>query len=341
MSAKHYRIFGYLFMAALLLFWVQPVLAQTDLLPFDPSLYPGFRGEDNGLVETAGGSIGVRNTVFNIYNAAKTLLAPVIVVLIGSFGIRMIIAGGNEEKFGAVTQNFLYVLMGVGIVFLADFLSQTFFLYSGDTGQGFLTDNEQLALAADRVTEQIRIIVLFLRYLLGGIALFYVVRSGAVILFSAEEETVDKEKDTFIYGFVGLILIMVSEALVGAVFNVPSLENISAFGPIGEVIARPSVDVEGGLGLIANVTNLLLAMLSGLFLFTLVAGGVMYAFSAGNEERGQQAYKMIIGSLLGLVIAFSSYTIVAEFSSGGRAINRVQIETAPISPQSLPNTFTN
>lgn len=61
----------------------------------------------------------------------------------------------------------------------------------------------------------------------------------------------------------------------------------------------------------------------------------MYAFSAGNEERGQKGTKVIVGSLIGLAIAFSSYTIVAEFSSGGRSLNVAptgSIAPAPVIP---------
>jgi hypothetical protein len=64
----------------------------------------------------------------------------------------------------------------------------------------------------------------------------------------------------------------------------------------------------------------------------LVAGGALYAFGAGNEERSQQGSKVIISALIGLVISFSSYTIVAEFSSGGRAIPEANPAVVPLAP---------
>jgi len=105
-------------------------------------------------------------------------------------------------------------------------------------------------------------------------------------------------------------VIIASEALVKVVFGLPD--------PVPAVSQAftPGVNVGGGLSLLGNITNMLLGIMGGLFLFTLVIGGVMYSLSAGNEERGQKATKLIIGSLLGLVIAFSAYTLVAEFSQG-------------------------
>jgi len=214
---------------------------------------------------------------------------------------------------------------------LAKELSDIFFLYSD--GSTFVSSQEQLIRAAERADGLVRTAIKLARFTLGGIAVFFTMKSGATIIFNADEETVEKEKAVFMYGFAGFILIMVSEALIDVVFGIPSTLPPVTFG---EVFVRPAVDVAGGISLITNVTNLLLAGVGGLFLFTLVAGGALYAFSAGNEERGQQATKVIIGSLLGLLIAFSSYTIVYEFSSGGRELQRRSIGPTQLSPAPIP-----
>src|SRR5690606_3307750 len=236
------------------------------------------------------------------------------------------VAGGNEEKFSSASQHFLYLLFGTAFVVFADFLSQTFFLYRD--GVSFVSSQEQILTATSVFQAQIEILIKFLRYVLGGLAVFYIVKSGSTILFSADDELVNKQKEVFTYGFLGFLLIMISEALIGVIFNLQTFPGV----PFGEVFVQQSVNVEGGLSLLANITNLVLAAMSGLFLFMLVVGGVMYAFSAGNEERGQKASKIITGSLIGLVISFSSYTIVAEFSAGGRAVREANPAVTPLAP---------
>jgi len=291
-----------------------PASGRNTLLPFDPTRYPGVQ-----ITTIRGvGAAGVVATVRGLFGTMKQVLAPILVILMIYFAVQMVTAQGEEEKFSSVTRHFSYLLAGVGIIVLADFLSQTFTLY-GDTQESFVNDQGQIVATVDRLRTQIDILVRFVRYVIGGIALFYVIKSGSQILFSPEEEMVDQQKQVFMYGFVGLLLIMISEALVRSVFDIDSQVGL----PFGELFVESSLNVEGGLGLIGNVTNLFLAGMSSLFLFTLVVGGAMYAFSAGNEERGERGTKIIIGSLLGLVIAFSSYTIVAEFSSGGRQLRVV------------------
>ncbi|MDP2691693.1 MAG: hypothetical protein U1C97_02175 [Candidatus Gracilibacteria bacterium] len=281
------------------------VFAQgTPLLPLGTN-FPGVQ-----VAEDQGGAAGVVSFVNGLFDTAKQLLGPVLVFIIAGFGIQLIIARGEEERFSQIMKNFLYVLVGVAFVILAQYLSETFSLYkSGSSGATtFISTEGDVSITASRFTVQLGIIVKFLRYTLGGIAFFYIVKSGATILLSPEEETATKEKEVFLYGFVGFLLIMISEALVNVVFDINTLPGVT------------QVNVGGGIALITNVTDLFLASLSGLFLFTLVIGGAMYTFSAGSEERGTKATNIIIGSLLGLVIAFSSYTIVHEFAAGGRTL---------------------
>lgn len=313
-----------------LVFSLNSVFAQPAL-PFDPGLYPGINQD---LIRGQTGAQGVVNTVRNIYTSALGILGPFLVILIAWFGIRLVIAGGNEEKFNAVSQHFLYLLIGASFVIFAKFLSETFFLYNapqGGTAVSFVSSEGQIVGAATAFQSQVEILIKFIRYVLTGLAVFFVVKSGSVILFSGDDEQVTKQKDVFIYGFVGFLLIMISSALIDAVFNLKTSPDLN----FGDVFVTQSVDVGGGIALLGNITNLALAMMGVLFLFMLVAGGVLYAFSAGNEEAGQKGTKIITGALIGLVISFSSYTIVAEFSSGGGAIREANPAVTPLDP-SLP-----
>jgi len=290
-------------------------LPLSTSLPLGTGNYPGVRIGD---VVRGQGATGVVATIQGIFDTAKQIVGPILVFLIAGFGIKLMLTGGNEEEFSKVSKHFLYLLVGTAFIIFAKFLSDTFTLYYAGTAEQpatFVSGTGEILQATGNIRRQVGIVIKFLRYILGGVALLYVVKSGGIIIFNPEEETVSKQKEIFMYGFAGFLLVMVSEALINVVFNIRTLPEISVF--TGSFV-RTGIDVGGGLSLITNVTNLFLATLSGLFLFTLVVGGVMYALSAGNEERGQKATKIIIGSLVGLVIAFSSYTIVYEFSAGGR-----------------------
>jgi len=294
------------------------------LLPFAQNAnYPGFRVADD-----VKGAQGVVSSIGGLFNTAKQLLAPIMVFLIVGFGIRMIIAGGNEEEFSKATKHFFYLLVGTAFVIFSKELSDIFTLYgttveTGGTAADPTTfiGEAGISASAGRITNYFDIVITFVRYIFGGIALFYVIKSGSAILFNADEEAVTQQKEVFTYGFAGFILIIVSEALVRVVFGLPNPLTEGSI-PV-DTAFTPGINVGGGLSLLGNVTNLLLGIMGGLFLFTLVVGGVMYSLSAGNEERGQKATKLIIGSVLGLVIAFSSYTLVTEFSRGQEVATEV------------------
>ena len=61
------------------------------------------------------------------------------------------------------------------------------------------------------------------------------------------------------------------------------------------------------------VENFLLWILSvggALALFMLVAGGVFYVTSSGNEQKIETARKMITWTILGLMLILASYSII-------------------------------
>lgn len=301
------------------------IAASDTLLPFDNAeKYPGVNFESiKKTIEGKKGSEGVLAFIQDLFSKLKQLVGPILVFFIVGIGIQLVIARGEEESFNKAVQYFWYLLAGTAIVIFSQQLSDLFSLYKEGGTTTFVSNTGQMGKTQEKFTEIFTILVHFLRYLLGGIAVFYVVKSGLRIILTADEETVSKEKETFLYGFVGFILIMAADALVKVVFTTGALPTDGTNG-IGEKYLEPTVNVTGGISLITSVTNLLLAAMSGLFLFTLVAGGAMYTFSAGNEERGKQGSKIIIGSLMGLIIAFASYTIVAEFSTSGGQSKQLQ-----------------
>ena len=89
----------------------------------------------------------------------------------------------------------------------------------------------------------------------------------------------------------------------------------SGISIIGGKSGNPSSVTGGGVNnvnaLAAKVVRLMLIALSILCTCVVVAGGLMMAVSAGNEERVSFGKSMVTYSLLGLFIALASYSIIA------------------------------
>ena len=63
--------------------------------------------------------------------------------------------------------------------------------------------------------------------------------------------------------------------------------------------------------LMINVANHILSIVGSLALLAFVFGGVMFLISAGSAEKIAQAKKILIGAVIGIIIVFTSYTIIS------------------------------
>ncbi len=63
-----------------------------------------------------------------------------------------------------------------------------------------------------------------------------------------------------------------------------------------------------------NVADWILGIVGSLTLLMFIYGGFMLLISAGNAESVAQGKKIILGSVMGLIIVFSSYLIIQFFT---------------------------
>ena len=151
-------------------------------------------------------------------------------------------------------------------------------------------------------------IVTFIRYFIQGVAFFFVVKSGlALIVAGQESETLDRQKKIFTWGLIGFIFIMTAEPLIKEV--------IFPIDTYGDDIVLGDTQIERGVGIITQIINMVLAFAGGVAVFSLIAGAVMYASALGHQESTDRRKKIIVGSIMGMVIIYSAYTVVAEFVS--------------------------
>ena len=59
-----------------------------------------------------------------------------------------------------------------------------------------------------------------------------------------------------------------------------------------------------------NISKIILGIVGSLSLLAFVAGGLMWMLSAGNQEWVTRGKQTIIGAVIGLVVVFTSYTII-------------------------------
>jgi hypothetical protein len=318
----------------LLVFLVLPSIVVTSAqlqLP-DSASYGGkeyFTKVSAGVDENTKGADAVVKVVKNVVKGLKLLLLPLITALMIYIGVRIMFAQGNEDEIKKFTSYFLYVVIGVAFIAIADKASDIFTLGGFAEGSETFLGDQSYVEQGQQVRAILNSFVMFARFALGGIAVFFSVKSGALIIFAnGSEDEVTKQKEVFLWGFVGFILIMVSTTLINNVVF-----------PLDDQTGAVATSASEGVKLVVSLINLLLGLLGGLSIISLVAGGVMYSASAGSTERSGKASKIIYGSLLGLIIAYSSYTIVAEFIPTSREVGSstpvLQIEPSTIEERGI------
>ncbi len=93
-----------------------------------------------------------------------------------------------------------------------------------------------------------------------------------------------------------------------------------ALAAAGDIIPTKPGALPGGPGSrfsleLLQIINLFLGIVGLIAVAYLIYGGFRYMTSAGNEETTEQAKKIIVNSIIGLVVIILSYIIVVTISN--------------------------
>lgn len=118
----------------------------------------------------------------------------------------------------------------------------------------------------------------------------------------------------FKFNFLALLLVIFSSFL----FSVPTfaVEDVTEKPPTQTEITANSQKLPNPLGitdvnaLIARVINFVLSLVGSLSLLMFVYGGLTWMTSAGAPAKIQKGRDIIVWSIVGLAIVFSSYILV-------------------------------
>lgn len=249
--------------------------------------------------------------VFSVgYKTITQVIGAVAVLVLVYFGIQMIVSNSQEERISKAKSSILMIFIGLAIVAVADFVVKEVFVLQGGTFIGDTTvDGKSISVmqqSALKFNEQVHLFVTFLRYIIQGIAFFFIVRSGlGLIVGGQESDVLDKTKKAFMWGIVALVIVMAAETVIKkVVFPIDVGDKQIVIG---------EVQIQAGQSIIAQIVNMILAFAGGVAVVSLIAGAAMYAMAIGHEQSTEKGKKMVIGSLMGLVIIYSAYTIISEF----------------------------
>ncbi|MFA6023609.1 MAG: pilin [Candidatus Gracilibacteria bacterium] len=236
----------------------------------------------------------------------RIIVGAVALLFIVVSGFTMVISGDNEETAKTQRKSLVYGLVGFLMISIAGPIAEVFDYREGN----FLSDPEKLVERVELFDNTTRLIITFVKYLLGGLAALFFIRSGAVMVISGDnEEEVGNAKKSMALSAAGLLMVMVSDMVIRRVFYVAEF-NQSADKTI--VV----LDQNEGVQQMVAVTNIVVSFVGPIMMLGIVAGGLLYITAGGDEERSGLAKKIIMNSVIGVIVIYGAFALVSTIIAG-------------------------
>ncbi len=211
----------------------------------------------------------------------STILALLVIVVAC---IVLILSFGNEDRKEQAKRMIIYAIVGLVILFFAQVIV-TFFANGGD----------------DSLAGTIYSIIDTLIFYSTIAALLVIVVAGFVLILSfGNEDRKEQAKRMIIYAIVGLVILFFAQVIV------------TFFANGGD---------DSLAGTIYSIIDTLIFYSTIAALLVIVVAGFVLILSFGNEDRKEQAKRMILYAIIGLLVLFFAQLIVDFFSGGGLTYN--------------------
>ncbi|MFA5842242.1 MAG: hypothetical protein WC882_01000 [Candidatus Gracilibacteria bacterium] len=251
------------------------------------------------------------NLVFNLAHNFRYIIGGVAILMMVVSGIRLVLSGNNEETANKQKTNLLWGVVGLVMIAIAGPIAEILDMQNG----GFLSSEQEIAYRASLFDRQALIVITFIKYIVGSVAVLFLIRSGAKLVLAGDsDEVLNMEKKNIMSGILALFLIMLSDVIVKQVlFKVdPDQSSYSASGQQAVV----TFDTGRGVQEIVGITNFIVTWASPFAVLALVVGGIMYLTAFGDDDQMGKAKKIIFNATIALIIIYGAFALVSTFISG-------------------------
>lgn len=208
----------------------------------------------------------------------------------------------NDEGLTALKNTILYIVMGMGMVFLAGEIGAILSLQKG----GIIGAKLDVLDRVQIFDKNVDILIVLIKYLLSGIAILFISISGfRMVASGASEEDAAKEKTYITYALMGLVVFLIFDNILGNIIY-----------SIGSPFTDPTISPSGAKMELIGFTNLVVSFVGPIAILSTVIGGAMYASSGFDEEQAAKAKRMIGVSLAGIILIYAAYSIIATIVAG-------------------------
>ncbi len=241
------------------------------------------------------GAYYIRNIITAVIRFIERFFIPIGIVFLSWGALVLLLNRNNEEQFKNRVRQVVWMAVGFGLL-VASFtiVDKMFFGTQGEIMQ--TGDVVQFGVIA---RSEINGFINFITSFAIALAVLYLVLSGVRLIFSGgNEENRSKAIRGIIFSVLGITLMFLAYTIVDIFFG---------FNQSGQLqgINLVFLNVE-----FAKWTNILLGFVAFFAVVALVWAGILMIANFGNEEAVNKAKKIFIYVLIGIVLAFSAWTIV-------------------------------
>lgn len=281
------------------------VVAHAGYLPILDNSYFGDVPDPSDGDPSKDGVKRLEDAVFSVLRNVRYIMGAVVVAIIVYAASMMVYKGGDEGELTKQKSAITYSIIGMAVIGVAGAITEILSVADG----GLLNpDTAKERVIGFRV--EVNLIITFIKYFLGSLATLYIVISAlGLVVNGGDETTVTNMKKKLGAATLGLLLVIFSSTFIDKVFYVIDL-NAARTG------IKPQIDYAQGIAELVSITNIVVTFVGPIMVIMLVAGGVMYIISGGDDGKMDKAKKLIFNAVIGIVVIYGAFAIVSTFISG-------------------------
>ena len=158
--------------------------------------------------------------------------------------------------------------------------------------------------------DTVKIVITFIKYLLGALASLMFIRAGAVMISSSSsDEDITREKKNLVMSAGGLIMVFASDLFVRKVLYSTAYNSATS-----ETVV--SINQSEFVKQMVSIINIMVSFVGPIMLLGLLIGGLLYVTAGGEQGRIDLAKKIIMNSVIGIVIIYGAFALVSTVIAG-------------------------
>lgn len=281
------------------------LIAHAGYMPILDNSYFGDVPDPSDGDPSKDGIARLEDAVFSILRNVRYIMGAVVTAIIVYAAAMMVYKGHDEGENTKQKSAITYSIIGMAVIGVAGAVTEIL-----SVADGGLLNPETAKERVIGFRVEVNLIITFIKYFLGSLATLYIVISAlSLVMNGGDETTVTNAKKKLAAAAFGLLLVMFSSTFIDKVFYVINL-NADRTG------IKPQINYAQGIAELVSITNIVVTFVGPIMVIMLVAGGIMYITSGGEDGQMDKAKKLIFNAIIGIVVIYGAFAIVSTFISG-------------------------